>query len=201
MGTKDPRFDACIEKSADFAKPIIKHLRTLVHRGCPGAVETVKWSHPSFEFPKGSILCGLAAFKAHCTIGFWKDKLLRTSKENIAALDALGRMESMDDLPSNAVILRLIKQAAKLNEDGVKLPARPKGPKKPPPKTPADFAAALKKAKSATTTYEAFSPSHKREYIEWITEAKADDTRQRRIAQAVEWIAEGKSRNWKYERK
>jgi uncharacterized protein YdeI (YjbR/CyaY-like superfamily) len=197
--TKDPRIDAYIEKVNPFAKPIVKKLRSLIHKGCPGVVETVKWGHASFEYPAKNIFVGIASFKRHCSFGFWKDKLLRTDAASIATLDALGKMSSADDLPSDAAILTLIKRAAKLNEDGVKLPKEKKPPKKPLP-MPKEFAAALKKAKGASATFEAFSPSHKREYIEWIIEAKSDDTRQRRIAQAVEWIAQGKARNWKYQR-
>lgn len=212
MPTKDPRIDAYIAKSADFAKPIMKKLRALVHKGCPGVVETVKWGMPSFEYPAKSILCGFAAFKQHAVFGFWKSAILfGDGKEAKAVREKLNwgapgrdpvpaRITSVKDLPSDAAMVRLVKQACALNEAGVKLPKRPTT-KKPPPKAPADFAAALKKARGAKANYEAFSPSHQREYIEWITEAKADDTRARRIAQAVEWIAEGKSRNWKYERK
>jgi uncharacterized protein YdeI (YjbR/CyaY-like superfamily) len=210
--TKDPRIDAYIAKSADFAKPILKRLRALVHKGCPDVVEMVKWGMPSFEYPPKSILCGFAAFKQHAVFGFWKSAILfGDGKEAREVREKLNwgapgrdpvpaRLTSIGDLPSDAVMIRLVKQAAALNEQGVKLPAKPKT-KKPPPRAPADLAAALRKAKGAAAKFKAFSPSHQREYIEWITEAKADETRSRRIAQAVEWIAEGKSRNWKYERK
>jgi len=212
MPTNDPRIDAYIKKAAPFAKPILKKLRVLVHKGCPGVIETVKWGMPSFEYPPKSILCGMAAFKQHAVFGFWKSAILfGDGKEAKAVREKLNwgahgrdpvpaRITSIKDLPSDAVIVRLVKQAVALNESGVKLPKKPAS-KKPPPKTPADFAAALRKAKGAAAKFKALSPSHKREYIEWVMEAKAHDTRARRIAQAVEWIAEGKSRNWKYERK
>lgn len=200
MATAEPKFDEYIRNSAEFARPVLEQLRRLVHQACPDVVEKMKWSNPSFEHPPKQILAGMAAFKKHCTFGFWKDELLRQNAASAKTLDRLGRMESMADLPSQAAILKLIKAAAKLNEDGVKLPRKSKA-KGPPPAVPADFSAALKKARSAAATFEKFPPSHKREYIEWIAEAKKDETRQRRIAQAVEWIAEGKSRNWKYERK
>jgi uncharacterized protein YdeI (YjbR/CyaY-like superfamily) len=199
MGTKDPRIDAYInDKAPDFAKPILKKLRALVHKGCPAVVEAMKWSNPSFDY-KG-IFCGMSAFKQHCTFGFWKDKLLRENAQAASALDALGRIHSVNDLPADAVILGLIKKAAKLNEEGVKIPKEFKPPRKPLP-VPKDFAAALKKTKGAAAEFDALPPSHKREYIEWIVEAKADETRQRRVTTAVEWIAQGKSKNWKYERK
>jgi uncharacterized protein YdeI (YjbR/CyaY-like superfamily) len=214
MVTKDPRIDAYIEnKAADFAKPILKKLRALVHKGCPDVQETVKWGMPSFVYPADNgILCGFAAFKQHCVFGFWKSALLfesSASKSNGKAeklnWGAPGRdpvparITSVGELPSDATMLALIRKAMKLNDDGVKVPRISKK-RKPPAKVPKDFAAALKKAKSAHAKFEAFSPSHKREYVEWIVEAKTDETRQRRMATAVEWIAQGKSRNWKYQR-
>ena len=217
MGTKDPRIDAYINKSADYAKPILKKLRAIVHKGCPapGVTETIKWGMPAFEY-KGPF-CGMAAFKKHCVFGFWKSSILfapgndgkKSSAINKAGeklnWGAHGRdpvpacITSVKELPSDATMLAIIKRAAKLNDDGVKVPKK-KTKKKPLP-MPKDFAAALKKTKKAAATFEAFSPSHKREYIEWIVEAKTDETRQRRMATAVEWIAQGKGRNWKYERK
>ncbi len=207
MPTKDPRIDAYIEKSNDFAKPILKKLRAMVHKGCPEVVENIKWGMPAFEY-KGPF-CGMAAFKKHCMFGFWKSALLfdekKPSAQSKLTWGAPGRdqirarIESLDDLPSESVFLKIIKQAKKLNDDGVKLPVK-KVARKPLP-MPQDFNAALKKSKKAATNFEALPPSHKREYIEWITEAKREETRQTRVATAVEWIAEGKSRNWKYQKK
>jgi uncharacterized protein YdeI (YjbR/CyaY-like superfamily) len=198
MGTKDPRVDAYIEKAQPFAKPILRHLRRVVHAACPGVSEEMKWSFPHFDY-KG-IFCGMAAFKAHCTFGFWKAELLdglgERSKE---AQGQMGRITSIQDLPSDAELTRLIKQAAKLNDAGIKVKRVPKAPKAPV-EVPAELSGALKKNKKAQAAFDAFSPSNRREYAEWIVEAKQDATRQRRVAQAVEWIAEGKSRNWKYER-
>lgn len=196
----DPRIDACIERAAPFARPILTRLRSLIHRACPQVTETLKWNSPAFEHH--GILCGFAAFKKHCTLGFWKEALLAdgASDEDTKALDALGRIESEDALPSDAAIIRLIRRASKLNEDGVKLPAGKKS-RKPPPRTPPDLAAALRQSPEAAANFKGFSPSHKREYIEWITEAKQPETRARRLATAIEWIAQGKGRNWKYERK
>jgi uncharacterized protein YdeI (YjbR/CyaY-like superfamily) len=210
MGTKDPRVDEYIEKkAADFAKPILKKLRTLVHKGCPDVEETIKWGMPSFDY-KGPF-CGMVAFKGHCGFGFWKAALIFEVESKFSeaelrlAWGAEGRgsdrarITSIDELPTDAKILALIKKAKKLNDDGVKIP-KEKTAKKPLP-VPKDFEAALKKTKGAKANFDKFPPSHKREYIEWITEAKREETRQKRIATAVEWIAEGKSRNWKYQKK
>ena len=199
MGKRDPRVDAYIAKQAAFAKPLLAHIRSVVHEGCPDVIETIKWGVPSFEHH--GILCGMAAFKAHLQFGFWKHDLVVGKR-----IDGMGfgKITSLDDLPPRAKLLTYVKKAAKLNEQGVKAPwmeAREKKAKsgaKKPVATPADFRAALAKSKTAKTVYADFPPSHKREYVEWITEAKQEETRKRRIAQAVEWIAEGKARNWKY---
>jgi uncharacterized protein YdeI (YjbR/CyaY-like superfamily) len=199
MPTKpDPRLDAYIAKSAAFAQPILRHLRALVHRGCPEATETIKWSMPFFEYH--GLLCNMAAFKAHCAFGFHHqgvDKLLGADGKPDEAMGSLGRITSLAGLPSDATLLRYIKAAAKLNASGT--PARPTPKPKPALATPTDLAAALKKNAAAAKTFEDFAPSHRREYIEWITEAKREETRAKRLATAVEWLAEGKARNWKYE--
>lgn len=199
MPSTDPRVDAYIKNAAPFARPILTHLRAVVHQSCPEVVETMKWSFPHFDY-KG-IFCGMAAFKAHCTFGFWKHTLL---VEQLPAVDSkgmgqFGRITAVDDLPSAAVLARVIKAAARLNDAGVKVPRKKAAPK-PPIKPPAYFVAALKKNKKARAAFDAFPPSHRREYLEWITEAKTEETRSRRLTQALEWIADGKSRNWKYER-
>lgn len=208
MATKDPRVDAYIEQSNDFAKPILSKLRAMVHQGCPDVVETIKWGAPAFDY-KGPF-CGMAAFKKHCAFGFWKSELIFKDKGSAAAKAgeklswgvkgrdaAAARITDVKDLPSDAVFLRIIKEAKKLNDEGVEVP---RGKSTPTP-VPKDFDAALKKSKKAAANFEALPPSHKREYIEWITGAKREETRRSRIATAVEWIAEGKSRNWKYQRK
>jgi uncharacterized protein YdeI (YjbR/CyaY-like superfamily) len=199
MPTTDPRIDAYIAKSAEFAKPILKHLRSLVHAGCTDVVETMKWSFPHFEHQ--GVMCGMAAFKQHCTFGFWKGKLFLPKSNDLDenAMGQFGRITSIDDLPSKKVLLGYIKQAARLNEEGVKAPKPPKT-KKEKLVVPAYFRAALKKNKKAQTTFDNFSPSHQREYVEWLTEAKQEATRERRLATAIEWLAEGKSKNWKYEK-
>ena len=200
MGAKDSRIDAYIAKSADFAKPILKHIRTLVHAGCPQVEETLKWGFPHFMH-KG-ILCSMAAFKQHCAFGFWKQSLIlgeSNGGKKSEAMGQFGRLQGLSDLPSKKVLLGYIKKAAELNDAGVKAPYRKnKTVKKPPLVVPSYFKAALKKSKKASTTFENFSPSHKREYVEWITEAKTAETRERRLATAIEWMAEGKPRHWKY---
>jgi uncharacterized protein YdeI (YjbR/CyaY-like superfamily) len=200
MGTRDPRVDAYIDKSADFAKPILRHLREVVHTACPDAQETMKWSFPHFDY-KG-MLCSMAAFKEHSAFTFWKGALIfgEVAKSQ-EAMGHMGRITSVGDLPPKKELIRLIKEAVRLNDDGVKLPSRsaPREPRKVPD-PPDELAAALAKNKKAQKAFEKLPPSHKREYIEWITEAKGEATRKRRIDQAMEWIAEGKSRNWKYER-
>jgi uncharacterized protein YdeI (YjbR/CyaY-like superfamily) len=196
MGTRDPRIDAYIEKSAEYARPILTRLRSIVHEGCPEVVETVKWSMPSFEY-KG-LFCGMAAFKQHCTFGFWKHTLIVGDDEKAKeAMGSFGCLKQLSDLPSKAVLLRYIKKAKQLNDDGVKVVKPKHKPKKPAVMHPS-FKAALTKKKKALVNFEAFSPSAQREYTDWIAEAKTDATRDRRIAQAVEWIAENKPRNWKY---
>ena len=199
MPTVDPRVDAYIEKSADFARPVLAHLRQLVHKACPDVTETLKWSMPSFEY-KG-ILCGFAAFKQHCTFGFWKQSLMETDAfpKNKTAMGSFGRITSLKDLPSDKVMIGLIHQAMELNEKGVKVPKKPATAKKDVV-VPKDLASALAKNKAAKAAFEKFSPSHRREYVGWIEEAKTAPTRERRLATTVEWLSQGKSKNWKYEK-
>ena len=198
MPNKDPRVDAYIEKSADFAKPILTHLRKLVHKASPKVSETVKWGMPAFEY-KG-IVCGIAAFKEHCTFGFWKHSLLdydgfSTEK---TAMGSFGRITSKKDLPADDTIVKLVQQAVELNENGVKV-AKPKPAAKKELVVPGYLTAALKKNKAAQKTFEDFPYSCKKEYVEWITEAKTEPTREKRLATTIEWLSEGKRRNWKYE--
>jgi len=198
MPKKDPRTDAYISNAADFAQPILKHVRKLVHIGCPGVEETMKWNFPHFVY-KG-ILCGMAAFKAHVALNFWKGALI-FHKDNAGksreAMGQFGRITSLNDLPSDKAMLRYIREAARLNEEGVK-PSAPEKRPKPPLPIPDYFTAALRKNKRALTTFRGFSSSHKREYVEWITDAARDETRRRRLATAIQWMAQGKSRDWKY---
>jgi uncharacterized protein YdeI (YjbR/CyaY-like superfamily) len=193
MPKTDPRVDAYIAKAADFARPILKEIRSRIHAACPACEETMKWSSPSFEY-KG-MLCGMGAFKEHCMFGFWKAELVVGGNNPHARF---RHLTSVADLPAKKVMAALIHKAMTLNDQGVVV-TRASGQKKAPARVPIEFADALKKNKKARSAFEAFSPSHKREYVEWITEAKRDETRAKRVATAIQWIAAGKSRNWKYE--
>lgn len=198
MPATDARIDAYIEKSADFAQPILIHLRKLIHKACRDVTETVKWSMPSFEY-KG-ILCGFAAFKQHCTFGFWKQSLMETDAfpKNKTAMGSFGRITSLKDLPSDKVMIGLIHHAMELNEKGVKVPKKPTARKKDLV-VPDELTKVLSRNKKAKTVFDNFSHSQKKEYVEWITEAKTEPTRNKRLATTVEWLSEGKRRNWKYE--
>ena len=197
MGTRDPRVDAYIERSAPFAQPILEHIRSVMHEACPNVEETMKWSMPHFMYH--GMLGGMSAFKAHCAFGFWKGTLIVPEQEE-AAMGQFGRIESIKDLPPRRKFVGYVKKAMKLNEEGVAAPRAARSrPKKPLP-MPSDLAKALGRNRKARATFDAFPPSHRREYIEWITEAKREDTRARRVDQAVEWMADGKSRNWKYQK-
>ena len=199
MPTTDPRVDAYIKKAAPFAQPILVRIRQVVHEACPDVQETMKWSFPHFDY-KG-IFCGMASFKQHATFGFWKGSLLaeKLPKVDENAMGQFGRITSLADLPADRTLARIIKAAARLNDDGVKV-VRAKKARKDPLTPPADLMAALKKKPKALAAFKAFSPSQQREYVEWITEAKQAATRANRLATAVGWIAEGKIRNWKYVR-
>ena len=194
MPTLDPRIDAYIANAADFAQPILTHLREVVHAACPDTEETMKWSMPHFQY--NGMLCGMAAFKAHCAFNFWKGALLFPDAEK-ESMGYLGKITSVKDLPSKKVLTGYIKQAMKLNDAGAKV-AKPKAA----PRAlvvPDYFSDALKANKAAHKVFEAGSTSFKREYVDWLEEAKTDATRLRRMAQAIEWLAEGKARNWKYQ--
>lgn len=196
--TRDPRIDAYIERAAPFARPILAHARALVHQACPQVEETIKWGMPTFVHA-GGILCGMAAFKQHASFGFWKHALVVGEGEPRDGMGSYGKMLSLDDFPAKKIVLAHIRKAMKLNEDGVKMPAARKAASKLPPEMPEDLVAALNKDNAAKATFDAFPPSCRREYIEWIVEAKREETRAKRLVQTVEWLAEGKRRNWKYE--
>ena len=202
MLQKDKRIDAYILKSGDFAKPVLNHLRRLVHTACPNAEETIKWGFPHFDY-KG-MMCSMAAFKQHCAFGFWKTALMKDAKEMIGkneyAMGHLGKIKSLADLPPDKKIIGWIKEAMKLNDDDVKLPERKRTALPKEIEIPDALQKALNKNKTAATAFNNFSPSHKREYIEWVNEAKTEETKNKRITQTIEWVSEGKSRNWKYMR-
>jgi uncharacterized protein YdeI (YjbR/CyaY-like superfamily) len=198
MPKTDRRVDALIAKSADFAKPILKHLRKLIHAGCPQVEETIKWGFASFVY-NGTILCQMAAFKKHCSYGFWHRDMHRKMKEATGVAGHFRNLVGVDDLPKDAVLIRLIKEAAKLNESDER-PAR--APRKPAKAlaVPKNLAAALRGNAKAGANFKSLSTSHRNEYIDWITQAKRAETREKRLATTIEWLEKGKSRNWKYER-
>lgn len=198
---KEPRIDAYIAEAAHFARPILRHLRQLVHRGGPDTIETIKWGHPSFTLD-GKILCYMAAFKAHVAFGFWgpaMHRLLKQERGSIeGAMGVMGRITSRADLPDDATMLRYVRTAIAFVRDGQSTFKR-RPTRKPAARVPADLAAALKADQAAARHFADFPPSARRDYIEWITEAKQPATRARRLATTIEWVAAGKRRNWKYE--
>ena len=196
MSTLDPRIDAYIARSAEFAQPILRELRARVHAACPGVEETIKWGMPTFMHD--GILCGMAAFKRHASFGYWKHALVMGDAER-DGMGSYGRLACVRDLPPKARMQADLRKAMKLNEDGVK-PERRKSAPRPAPEVPDELASALEKNKAAKATFDAFAPGCRREYIEWIVEAKREETRAKRLAQALEWMAQGKRRNWKYEK-
>lgn len=197
---KDKRIDAYIEKSKPFAQPILKYFRKLVHEACPEVEETIKWGAPHFNY-KG-LYCGMASFQEHCAFGFWKGSIMQDphhvldkGREN--GMGQFGRITSLDDLPEEKIILEYLKEAMQLNDEGVKVPKKPKAPVSF--KLPDYFAEALSQNKKAQDHFERFPPGKKKEYVCWLAEAKQEATREKRLKTAIEWIAEGKGRNWKYE--
>lgn len=205
MPAYDPRVDAYIAKSAPFAQPILHHIRELVHQTCPDVTETLKWSMPFFTYNNGN-LCHMAAFKQHCAFSFWLGALLSdphgliTKGEDKTAMGHFGQIRTVADLPADKILMAYIREAMALIDQGAKQPKVKKAAPSPVPEMPPYFAAELQKNKQALTHFEAFSPSMKKEYLTWITEAKTEATRNKRMATALEWISEGKARHWKYEK-
>lgn len=201
---RDARVDAYIEKAARFAQPVLTHLRKLMHQACPRATESVKWGMPFFV-QQGVILCHMAALKQHCAFGFWgpemKKVLKRDGLHSSDAMGVLGRIAKLKDLPPDKELLAYMRHAADLVESGdrTKSIERPKKKVQRPLRMPSELAAALKKNKLATKAFAEFSPSCRREYADWVAEATRPETKAKRVEQAVDWIAKGKTRNWKYE--
>jgi uncharacterized protein YdeI (YjbR/CyaY-like superfamily) len=202
MGTKDARVDLYIANAATFARPILHELREMVHEGCPDVEESIKWSRPFFLY-KG-MFCYMSEFKHHCAFGFWSGSRILGEdvvESGTGARGQFGRITSLQDLPPRRTFLNHVKKAAKLKDKDAASPPPPKPRRtKPPLAVPDYLTAALRKNKKAQAAFESFSPSQRRDYIEWLIEAKAETTRQRRLETAIEWISEGKSRNWKYEK-
>jgi uncharacterized protein YdeI (YjbR/CyaY-like superfamily) len=219
MSQTDPRIDAYIAQAAPFAQPILEHLRAVVHAACPRVEETIKWGMPSFVYG-GKILCGMGAFKQHATLGFWQGASVvgEQPERNREAMGQFGRLTKVGDLPGKRELSKLLKQAMALIDAGGKKtagktaaskapaskasasqrPASKTRTTKPPVVVPDDLAAAFRKNAKARATYAAFPVSQQREYVAWIESAKREQTRSGRVAQAVEWMAQGKIRNWKY---
>ena len=192
----EPRFDAYIERAADFAKPILRHLRETIHAACPDCEEAMKWSSPSFIY-KGKILAGMASFKAHATFGFWQgSQVAATDGKEKTAMGQFGRLTALDQLPPRAELEAMVKRAMALIDEGVK-PVRNKH-EKAPFTVPQDLKAALDANAAARAVFDGFPPSAQREYVEWVSESKRDETRTKRLSQTIEWLAEGKRRHWKY---
>jgi uncharacterized protein YdeI (YjbR/CyaY-like superfamily) len=198
MGKRDARVDAYIENAGAFARPILKELRRRVLASVPEVEESIRWGAPTFLY-EGRILAGMAAFKAHCVFGFWHP-LMRQGDTSLEGRNGFGRFETMADLPPAAAFARLAKQARKLADEGVKAPPKPKSAPRPLV-VPPDLAAAMKRNAKARATFEGFPPSARKEYVDWIVGAKREETRAERLATAVGWLAEGKRRHWKYEKR
>ncbi|MEK6783265.1 MAG: YdeI/OmpD-associated family protein [Bacteroidota bacterium] len=204
MGNRNPKFDAYISRAPQFAQPILSHLREVVHQGCPEVKETIKWGFPHFEY-KG-ILCSMAAFKQYCAFGFWKGSIMSDPKKVMTqvgrtSMGHFDRITSLSDLPLDKILISYIKEAMKLNDEEIKVPQRTRPKSDKILKVPAYFLKKLKRNKAALKTFEGFSYSNKKDYVEWIEEAKTESTREKRMVTAMEWMAEGKIRNWKYVRK
>ena len=199
MTRHEPRIDAYIAKSAEFARPILEYLRATVHAACPQVEEGIKWGMPFFSY-QSVPMCHMAAFKQHCSFGFWLSKEVVGGNDG-EGMGQFGKLASVKDLPPKKELTALLRKAMALNEAGVKH-VRPKADSKPPPAPPEDLAALLAKRQHATArkTWENLPPGCQREYIDWITEARTDATRRKRLATTLEWLAEGKRRNWKYEK-
>ena len=195
--SRDLRTDAYIAKAQPFARPILEHIRERVHAAAPEAEETTKWGAPAFTVD-GKILLIMAAFKAHAVINFWRGQELRGEQANADAMGQFGKLKSVGDLPPDAELDRLIREASDLAK-GAPAPRKAKHAPKPPPELHPEFAAALAKAPRARAAFDSFSPSAQRDYLEWVSEAKQDATRTKRIATAIEWLSEGKKRHWKYQ--
>jgi uncharacterized protein YdeI (YjbR/CyaY-like superfamily) len=204
MEKKDLRIDAYIAKSAEFAQPILNHLRQIIHNACPEIVETIKWGFPHFDY-KGTV-CSMAAFKQHCAFGFWKASLMSDThklfdKEGNDAMGQLGQVKSLNDLPSDEILSHYIREAVQLNKEGKKIVSRVVNGEKKELEVPDYFSEALTSNEGARKTFESFSYSNRKDYVTWITEAKNEHTRNKRLETAIEWMAEGKIRNWKYVKK
>jgi hypothetical protein len=199
MTARDPRVDAYIAESAGFARPILKRLRKLIHQGCPAAAETIKWGCPFFDYH--GLLCGFAAFKAHCSLFFWRDIDVSNGLEKTntagAGMGQFGKITSLADLPKDSVLLSCVQAAVEQRDAPASKPKRARQPAQERP-VPTDLKRALAANAKAAATFKNFAPSHRRAYLDWIAEAKQPATRERRLHTTIEWLAEGKPQNWRY---
>lgn len=199
MASKDPRIDSYIVESAEFARPILTHLRKIIHQGCPEIVETIKWGSPFFDYH--GLLCGFVAFKAHCSLLFWRDidvdHFLPKTNTTGGGMGQFGKLTSLADLPKDVVLLACIRSAVEQRDSPASKTKRVRQPAKAAP-VPSDLKKALSGNAKAAETFKNFAPSHRREYIDWITDAKRPETRERRLQTTLKWLVEGKSQNWKY---
>lgn len=202
MSLPDSRIDTYINKSATFAQPILRHIRRLVHKACPEVEETLKWGFPHFDY-KG-VMISMAAFKGHCTLNFWKARLIpgiQPFSEEDSAMGQFGRITTISDLPDDETLLGYMREAKRLNDENIKLPLKPKDMAVKELNVPACLEEALADNPLAADTWDKFSFSHRKEYVNWINDAKTDATRDSRLASAIEWLAEGKPQNWRYAKK
>jgi len=195
----DQRIDQYISNAAPFAQPILIHLRKLIHEACPEVEETMKWSFPHFDY-KG-VMISMAAFKAHCTLNLWKGALI-PGIPNVdpgnTAMGNFGRITSIKDLPSESKLLEIFREAKRLNDENIRLPSKGKGSVAKELIVPDYLLEAIRANSAANSTWEKFSYSHKKDYVDWITGAKTEATRLKRLATSIEWISEGKNQMWKY---
>ena len=199
----NPLVDEYIEKSPDFSKPILNQIREVVHECYPDMEEAIKWKFPTFMY-KGKILCSMVSFKAYCSMGFWLHDEMKTLKNLDTDVEktnmfSLGKITKLEDLPSKPQLKKIILEAMELTDMGVKL--KKAAPTKTETAVPGEFQNVLNQNKKALEVFQKYSPSFRKEYINWIIEAKTEITRNKRMEQAIEWISEGKGRNWKYEKK
>lgn len=204
MPATDPRIDTYINAARPFARPILEYLRETVHRVCPEATETMKWSFPHFMY-SGEILCSLAAFKEHVAFGFWKAAAMQDAERLLnpigeTAMGHFGKIRSLEDLPPPVVLERYIREAMRLNENGTKVRPTKSGLPKSQPEPPEDFLESLRHEPDAESFFRKLRPAQQAEYVNWILEARTTATRNKRLTTAVTWLTEGKRRNWKYER-
>ena len=195
--SRDPRIDDYIAKVAPFARPILEHVRERVHAAVPEAEETIKWSAPGFTL-NGKILLMMAAFKQHAALNFWRGQEIGDGSPKAGAMGQFGRLTTVSDLPPDDQLDSMLREAAALAATAP-APRKTKHEPKPAPGMHPEFAAALAKSPKAKAVLDGFPPSAQRDYLEWISEAKQDATRAKRIATAVEWLEEGKRRHWKYQ--